>query len=382
MSARAPSRRWLKIAEGLLNRPTATFLEDQPQEWVRAFGRARPELAVEEDRWGNILLKYPARRAPKTPPLVLVAHLDHPGFVVNSVRGDVADMEFRGGVRRPHVKRGQAVDFYHPGRREPVGRGRVTSTREKDGRPGMLGGAKARITQGTAEAGCFTMWRFPGFEIRGKRIVSRCLDDLLGAAAALCTLDETVRRRPRGAHVWGYFTRAEEVGLFGALAGIHSREIPKAARVLSLETSRALPHARQGDGVLVRVGDRGSLFDPALMDVLNRVAAAIAADDKSFRFQRRLMDGGSCEASAFCAAGYRAGGLAVPLGNYHNMKGLDGGPVGIGPETVAVDDYVNEVRLLAHLAAQSGRLPKLEAETAGWVDRLTKQALAALGGSS
>ncbi|MBZ0267374.1 hypothetical protein K8I85_04415 [bacterium] len=382
MSARVPSRRWLKIAEGLLNRPTATFLEDLPQEWVRAFAAGRDALALEEDRWGNLLLKYPARRAPKTPPLVMVAHLDHPGFVVKSVRGDVADLEFRGGVRRRHVKPGQTVDFYRPGKAQPVGRGRVTSTSQREGRPGMIGGGKARITQGTAEAGCFTMWRFPGYAIRGKRIVSRCLDDLLGAAAALCTLDEMIRQRPRGAHVWGYFTRAEEVGLFGALAGIHSRVIPKDARVLSLETSRALPHARQGDGVLVRVGDRGSLFDPALMDVLNRVATAIGEDDPAFRFQRRLMDGGSCEASAFCAAGYRAGGLAVPLGNYHNMKGLDGGPVGIGPETVAVSDYVDEVRLLVHLAAQSGRLPKLERETTGWMERLTAQAIAALGRAS
>jgi len=191
-----------------------------------------------------------------------------------------------------------------------------------------------------------------------------------------------VRQRPRGAHVWGYFTRAEEVGLFGAVAGIHSRVIPKSARVLSLETSRALPHARQGDGVLVRVGDRGALFDPALMDVLNRVAVAVGEDDPSFRFQRRLMDGGSCEASAFCAAGYRAGGLAVPLGNYHNMKGLDGGPVGIGPETVHADDYVNEIRLLVHLAAQSGRLPKLERETTGWLEGLTARATAALGRAS
>jgi len=379
--ARAPERRWLKIAEGILSQPTAPCLEGMPAEAVRAFARRRG-LGLSEDRWGNVVVKYPGKRTPKSPPLVLVAHLDHPGFVVESVRGRVAAMEFRGGVRRRHARRGTPVDFYRPGRTAPVGRGVLLSATDRGGRrPGFLARAKARLTSGTVEPGCFTMWRFPGYSVKGGKIVSRCLDDLLGAAAALAVLDELCRRRPRGAHVWGYFTRAEEIGLLGALAAIDSREVPRQARVLSLETSRTLPHAPQGGGVIVRVGDARSLFEPRLMGVLHRLAEAMARTDPDFRFQRRLMDGGSCEATAFCAAGYRAGGLAVPLGNYHNMKGLDGGEQGIGAESVAVADYVSEVKLLARLAEHSARLPRLEEATIGWLDGLTRTARATLGAS-
>lgn len=381
MPLRAPGRRWLKIAEGILSQPTATCLEQLPARKVRSFAKRRG-LKLSEDRWGNVVVKCPGTRTPKSPPLVLVAHLDHPGFVVESIRGQVATLEFRGGVRRRHAKRGTPLDFYRVGHARPIGRGELVSTSEQGGRrPGMLARARARITSGTAEVGGFTMWRYPGYSVKGGKIVSRCLDDLLGAAAALAVLDEMHRRRPRGAHVWGYFTRAEEIGLYGALAAIASREIPKSARVLSLETSRTLPHAPQGGGVIVRVGDARSLFDPALMGVLHRTAESLGRSDPDFRFQRRLMDGGSCEATAFCAAGYRAGGLALPLGNYHNMKGLDDGPAGIGPEHVAVADYLAEVKLLIHLAERSAQLPRLERDTIGWLGELTKRARETLGTS-
>ena len=242
----------------------------------------------------------------------------------------------------------------------------------------MLGSATARLTQGKASPGGFAMWDLPAYALRGGRIHSRCLDDLLSCAATLAALDEMCRRRPRGAHVWGLFTRAEEVGFFGALAAIKARTVPRAARVLSLETSRALPHAPQRGGVIVRVGDARSLFDPALMGVVHEVAKELSAGDPRFRYQRRLMDGGSCEATAFCAAGYRAGGLALPLGNYHNMKGLDGGPKGIGAETVALADYLSEVKLLVRLCQLSGELMTREKGQASWLALLTREAHALL----
>jgi endoglucanase len=126
--------------------------------------------------------------------------------------------------------------------------------------------------------------------------------------------------------------------------------------------------------VIVRVGDARSLFDPRLMKVLHDAAAELAREQPGFAFQRRLMDGGSCEATAFCAAGYRAGGLALPLVNYHNMSGLDGGEPGIGPETIRVSDFAAEVRLLLRLAELSPRLPELERGAEAWIGDLTRTA--------
>jgi endoglucanase len=110
------------------------------------------------------------------------------------------------------------------------------------------------------------------------------------------------------------------------------------------------------------------------MGVLHHIATELASENRDFRFQRRLMDGGTCEATAFCAAGYRAGGLALPLGNYHNMQGLDGGPAGIGAEHILVSDYVSEIELLVRLAESSARLPKLEKATEEWIEPLTDRA--------
>jgi len=372
MARRSSEKRWLRIAEGLLERPTATCLEHQPAAYIRSFVARRRRLTLDEDRYGNLIVKAGGRGKA---PLVLMAHLDHPGFVVESVEGDTARLTFRGGVRLRHARRGSRLEFFRPGSSRATGRGVLTSASGRGARrPGFLGSGTARITSGKAVTGGYTMWAFPGFSVRRGNIVSRCLDDLLGAAAALAVLDEMARSRPRGASVWGYFTRAEEIGLFGALAGMKAKVIPREARVLSLETSRALPHAAPGDGVIVRVGDARSLFDPRLMGVLHREAMALATEDADFTFQRRLMDGGVCEATAFCAGGWRSGGLALPLVNYHNMKGLDGGRPGIGPETIRVSDFVSEVKLLLRLAERSPRLPELEKETEGWIGPLAKQA--------
>jgi hypothetical protein len=90
------------------------------------------------------------------------------------------------------------------------------------------------------------------------------------------------------------------------------------------------------------------------------------------------MDGGSCEATPFCSAGYRAGGVAVPLGNYHNMKGLHGGPRAIAAETVHVEDYVSEVKLLIRLAERSGELSALSRAADDWLADATKRAVKAL----
>jgi putative aminopeptidase FrvX len=49
-------------------------------------------------------------------------------------------------------------------------------------------------------------------------------------------------------------------------------------------------------------------------DLLWRVAK-----QREIRARRMLMDGGTCEATVFARAGLRAGGLCIPLRNYHNM---------------------------------------------------------------
>ncbi|HUF32317.1 MAG TPA: hypothetical protein VMN58_03795, partial [Acidimicrobiales bacterium] len=108
--------------------------------------------------------------------------------------------------------------------------------------------------------------------------------------------------------------------------------------------------------------------------------AAAAELESGLRHQRKLMDGGSCEATAFAAAGYRASGLALPLGNYHN--GADEGPAaGVAAEHVLVDDYLAEIALLTRLALEPSLLdPRSEAPP--WLAERTAAAMEALVGGS
>jgi endoglucanase len=304
------------------------------------------------DAAGNVVVKYGTGR-----PLVLVAHLDHPGF---HVVGDA--LAFKGGLIAANALAGAPLHYFRRGERDPVGEGELLEATADKGR---LTGATATNVQGD-----FAMWGFPGWSITDDRITARVCDDLLGCAAILAVLDEIAASQPSTC-VWGLFTRAEEEGFLGAFEAIRLGTVPKDADVLSLECSKALPSAPQGGGVIVRVGDRMSIFDPSLTAALEAAAAKV----DGLTSQRRLMDGGACEATAFCAAGYRASGVAVPLGGYHNAS--DGDP-GIVPETVLVDDFSSEVRLLTSLAHDPGLLtPQGEPE---WYAKRSAEARRLLSG--
>ena len=75
----------------------------------------------------------------------------------------------------------------------------------------------------------------------------------------LCAIHELARGR-RSCDAYFLFTRAEEVGFVGALAAARLKTIPQRCFVVAMETSTQLPHAKMGDGPILRVGDRASTF--------------------------------------------------------------------------------------------------------------------------
>jgi hypothetical protein len=110
------------------------------------------------------------------------------------------------------------------------------------------------------------------------------------------------------------------VGFIGAIGAAEARTIPKKLPIVAIETSKELPNAPIGEGPVLRVGDRMSVFTPDLTSWCGQVAQKLVGRRKSFKFQRRLMDGGTCESTAYVAYGYQATGLCLALGNYHNMN--------------------------------------------------------------
>jgi endoglucanase len=344
--------RQLSILKELLALPTAPFAERFVIGAILRFCGARG-LRVRRDSAGNILVHYRHGQRRIRRPICLTAHLDHPGFVVERMRdARTVIASWRGGVR-PEYFSGARVRFYDEtaarngevARRWVRGRIRALHTKLTGG---MERVERVEIEVGTELApGTIGMWDFPDPRVRGARIFARGCDDVAGAAAILCCLDELVRQRVR-TELYVLFTRAEEVGFIGAIAACRQRTIPDKCLVVSVETSSRLPHARIGAGPILRVGDKTTTFTPAATAYVRRVADKLATQDKSFKYQRRLMDGGTCESTAFCEFGYDATGLCVALGNYHNMNAQRRR---LGPEFIDLNDFANLVRWFVELSS-------------------------------
>ncbi len=344
MASRATNERWLSE---LTNLPTASGLEQNVVSWVSRWVDRRPDLRRETDGGGNLLITQKGRKS--FPYVVAVAHMDHPAFVVTAVDGRDVHFEFRGGVD-PEYFEGARVNF-------------VTGT---SGRSGTVVGYDAEDQIGTIRAnkpgvqsGDIAMWRFPAKRAKPDRHLAPACDDLAGCAGALAALDRA-RKKPELRHFAVLLTRAEEVGLVGATHAARTETLAKDARVLSIETSRTLPNAPIGEGPIIRVGDAATIFDHVLT---NRISTAARA--AGIRHQRKLMDGGGCEATAFGAYGYQTSGICLALGNWHNRGNLDAFEAGTGEavpmmEEISLGDFHGLVDLLLTAIRAADQETKLE----------------------
>lgn len=338
--------------------PTAPYREGAVIAWIRRFVAETPGLLLREDRDGNLELRrrgVPRSRAP----LVFNAHMDHPGFRAlrsrNGAKRVRVDALFLGGVH-PDFFPGARARFFEPEGGEPRSvRARVVDTR-RDRASGEL---RVRLeAERPVTRGAFGMWDLPPFRTakgkRGPRLIGRVADDLAGVAAILALLERVDAIDPkRRVDVRAALTRAEEVGFVGALAIASAGRLPKGARIIAVEASKALPNAPQGEGPIVRVGDRSSVFDDGLTRWIDAVATELGAR-KRFRYQRRLMDGGTCESTAYQQYGYRTTGVCLPLANYHNMS--ERGT--IAAEAIELSDLVGLVRLFEGMVRRDADCPR------------------------
>jgi endoglucanase len=347
--------RVLRIAQRTLSRPTAPYREGEVIAWVREFAAARPRLRLREDPDGNLeLTRRGVLRSPS--PLVLAAHMDHPGFRALGARragaGFTIEALFLGGVRAEFFP-GARVRFFTP---EGAVGARVRRTRPDPRRGGQR---VTLVARRAVAAGTFGMWDLPAFR-RARRdpdlLETRAADDLAGVAAVLALLDSIERIDPRRrVDVRGLFTRAEEVGFVGALAVAQGRRLPRAARIVAIEASKALPSAPQGAGPILRVGDRASSFDDGLGRWIARVGERLAGPrGDRFAFQRKLMDGGTCESTAYQLWGYRCAAMCLALGNYHNMSERGR----IAAESIRLSDLVGLVRFFEGLVRFDADAPR------------------------
>lgn len=405
-----PEIDWLLALTGT---PTAAGREHRVVRWVTQWAAERPDLSLWKDAAGNLVIER--RHAPDpaaAPPVFITAHLDHPAFVVERLIGPgTALLCFRGGVLDPYFK-GTRVQLFPRWGTEPDAAPILGTLIEKTSRDPFhecLVELDEGHDAGALAPGDVGRWALPAPSIENGLIHTDACDDLAALAAALATM-ERLRPRADAAHVRLLLTRAEEIGFIGAIAACKLRTMPEGSRVIALENSRSFAESPIGAGPIVRVGDRISTFSPALTAAIAKLAEALAVERPApsgapastgsistpapsaagprtgtspgalapFRWQRKLMPGGACEASAYQAYGYESTCICLPLGNYHNMADLDrvgaGDPAAIASakvarEFVSIADYKGMIDLLeacgTRLAAAEPLVDRLEKLYAG-----------------
>lgn len=321
-------QRALGFARDLLSVPTAPYFEDGEIAVIERFVRERDGLELRRDEHHNLIVAWKGTRKPraKERTLAFSAHLDHPGFRYDGKHAGKHRATFLGGVPARFMA-GASVRFFAPGECKALATARVERVvEESDG--GLA--CELEAFEGRAVREMFGVFDLPDGAMRGTRLHARVCDDLMGAAAILAVLDELVRTKCERPCV-GLFTRAEETGFVGCLGLVQSAALPRDLDVIGLECSPQRATAKVGLGPVIRVGDRRSVFDPFLTHHLQRAAENLSARVAAFVVQRALMDGGSCESTAYNAFGVRAGAACLALGNYHNC----------GPEDSVAAEYVD-----------------------------------------
>jgi len=322
--------------------PTVAGQEGRVIEWIEQWVKKQSGIALRYDKFGNVLLTQTRKSSKK--PIYITAHLDHPAFVVRKQIDDMhLEMEFRGGVNDAYFV-GAKVEVFDNDDNSYIGTIQSLNPKAKPFKRVIV-----KLKKGVAGIllkDDIARWKFNPPIVKNGLLHAPACDDLAGVAAALCALDK-IKKLPALGHVGVLLTRAEEIGFVGAIAAAKNKSVPKSSRLLCLETSRSFSESPIGGGPILRVGDKTSVFGP---DITN-AASEIMNAQKKFTWQRKLMPGGTCESTAFCEYGYLSTCLCLALGNYHNMKDIDGvlqknKPAKVAPEVISVNDFHGLVEML------------------------------------
>lgn len=351
----------LKLLREILTQPTAPFREGHVIDVLKN-ALTHHKVPHFSDPAGNIVVgiaskkEYLALISKKSqePVRLFIAHMDHPGFHGEKWRDDrTLEVKWHGGSPTAFLE-GAAVWTASRGGRLADAK-LIQATLHKSGR--LLESGAIEFREPMAEKFKKPKDLFGGFSFRapvweeGQVLYSKAADDLVGCFAIVTTAIQLFKKKSPASKrppFIGLLTRAEEVGFIGTLAHMKLGWHLKAERPLicvSLETSRALPGAEIGKGPVLRLGDRFTVFDAGHLRVFTELAEKVLPG----KYQRRIMDGGTCEATAATVFGVPSIGISVPLGNYHNQC-FEGGPdsrgdLGPAPEFVHLGDVQGMIEL-------------------------------------
>lgn len=351
----------LDTLAALATNPAAPFHEWAVARHLLGWLATMDGVNYRRDEFGNIIAHYispgivATPESEREPPIAFVAHMDHPAYEIirpAQASGDSGNSrlyiaEAQGGVPVASMTHTVPAFILMPdGERisaviQPLP---ADSPERADGERLV----EVRVdTDAELPLRAPVIFDLPDFGIDGDTIRMRAADDLAGCAAILCALERIIADGGES-DFYAVFTRGEEGGLFGARLLAEAGTLPADTLVVSVETSSIIPGVTQGEGVVIRTGDRVYTFDSDAEQVFTVAANNLRAKDSEFKAQRQLMSGGGCEATAFAVFDYTVTGLAFPLGNWHNATTTIPDPDGgVDSEYISVTDYLSGVALIA-----------------------------------
>ncbi|MES2965582.1 MAG: hypothetical protein V4760_17000 [Bdellovibrionota bacterium] len=347
------------LLEKILKSPTAPFREDRVRAAIESELDAHG-IPYVRDAGGNLIAGTNRPESlSKGFHIALLAHMDHPGFHLGEPLGRGLWRCYWYGGAPFEAMKGARVRLHDPAQPQKTAIGTIRKMEYVDE---MEEGLPFIVDFGTKADGfsreSFGAFDLVPFRLKGDRVTSKAADDLVGCVIALGALIDQEKQmkksRNRGARrLIGVFTRAEEVGFIGCLDLMRRGDLPRNVWCISLEASRALPEAEFGKGPVLRIGDKTCLFDAEFSAVLWNIAKDLQLESKgAFRFQRRILSGGTCEATPLTLFGHKVTAIAVPLLNYHNF-----GKTKPNAEAVSHSDVDQARRLCAELGRRIEKAP-------------------------
>ena len=344
----------LHILSDLAKIPNTSFYEKEISDYI--FKNLKDFVdKIYYDEFGNLIAHKKGTKN-NVPSFAFVSHMDHPGFEVVGNDNDKLELKTLGGVSKyAGQKNNKLLIINSDNERIPITvsykpkiTNKIQDAREKEG---WLANDVifSNINHDQNIINHQVIFDLEDFFIDEKNnlIHMRSADDLAGCSSILQALKNISDQNIDG-DVFGIFTRAEEVGLLGAIALAESGVIPIETNIISVETSSIIPGVNLGGGVIIRTGDRISTFDDSAEKYLINAANKLV-NNNEFKYQRKLMGAGGCEASAFKAFGYKVTGLAYPLGNWHNR-----GDKKVEEEYISIFDLNTGLSLIEEVAKLSG----------------------------
>lgn len=343
----------MKTLKEIHSIPTAPYNERLILDYIKKFAKIY-KIKHSSDELGNLVLHLDTGGKK---PVGIMAHTDHPGFEMKGIENGKLVSRWHGGAP-PSFFNGQSATFFPKrGNSSTYKINEIIIDRNPKSK-------RRRVTEvhfnslKTLAEGTPGMWFKPKLTMKGDFLHAAGHDDLSGCTLILCALRECIVKKMK-VNIYAVFSRAEETGFTGAIgffAGLSKHKlIPNKVPMISVETSKHLPGARQGKGIVIRTGDRLMTYNAKFLHYMDTVAQDVTKNNKDFCYQKRLMDGGACEGTVFTVWDFPSAGLALPLDNYHNVNRKD---KTISPEIIHKKDLETGIELFSEIAGRMNEMDK------------------------